>query len=113
MHAFLLAAAILFSTEAKVWYGALLEDSGYGRLPFEQAAFLIQEKSGALTLAPWESRGHHHASYRGTIPQGTIAIVHTHPANQPQPSAHDRNEASRMGLPVVVVTPSGVRVAMP
>ena len=113
MHALVLALAVLFSAEAKFWYADLLADAGYGRLTTERAAFLIAEADGGLTLAPWELRGYHRASYRGVVPERTIAIVHTHPAHLPKPSAHDRAEARRLGMPVVVVTPSGVEVAMP
>ena len=113
MHALVLAMAILFSAEAKHWYGELLAEAGYGRFATERAAFLIAESDGGLTLAPWDVRGYHRASYRGGVPERAIAIVHTHPAHLPQPSAQDRAEAKRLGLPVVVVTPSGVQVAMP
>ena len=113
MHALVLALAVLFSAEAKFWYADLLAEAGYGRFATERAAFLIAESDGGLTLAPWEVRGYHRASYRGVVPERAIAIVHTHPAHLPQPSTHDRAEARRLGLPVVVVTPSGVEVAMP
>ena len=113
MHALVLALAVLFSAEAKFWYADLLAEAGYGRFATERAAFLIAESDGGLTLAPWEVRGYHRASYRGIVPERAIAIVHTHPAHLPQPSTHDRAEARRLGLPVVVVTPSGVEVAMP
>ena len=118
MLAFLLAAALgcgdLCSAEAAGHYAALLEEGGFGRLPHERAAFLIRESGGAITLAPWEaSAGFQRASHRGAIPAGTIAVVHTHPAGSPLPSAGDRDEARRIGIPVVVVTPGAVIAALP
>jgi proteasome lid subunit RPN8/RPN11 len=39
--------------------------------------------------------------------------VHTHPKDTPDPSPQDREEARRLNLPVLVVTPRGVVAAMP
>jgi hypothetical protein len=108
-----LLLALLMSTSAHHWYEAVLVDAGYGRLPHEQAAFLILERDGSLSLAPWESRGVRHARYQGAIPARTLAIVHTHPHGNPQPSAQDRAEARRLGLPVIVVTTEGALAALP
>lgn len=118
MLAFLLAATLgcgdLCGAEATGHYAALLEAGGFGRLPHERAAFLIRESGGAITLGAWEgSAGFQRASHRGGIPPGTIAVIHTHPAGAPGPSAGDREEARRIGMPVVVVTPDGVIAALP
>jgi hypothetical protein len=109
----LLLVALLSSQNAGVWYDHLLAESGHGRLDHERAAFLILERGGALTLQPWNTRGVRHARYRGALPARVIAIVHTHPRNEPRPSARDRAEAARLGLPVVVVTNESVVAAMP
>ncbi len=114
MLALLLAVSMeLASPQAHFWYAQLLADGGYGRWNHERAAFLIREDDGTLTLEPWPSREFRHASFRGVIPARTIAILHTHPASAPSPSARDRAEARRLGLPVVVITPRGVTMAMP
>lgn len=111
MLALLLAASIeLASPQAHYWYDQLLADGGYGRFDRERAAFLIREDDGTLTLEPWPSRGFRHAAFRGAIPPRTIAILHTHPRNTPQPSAHDRAEARRLGIAIVVITPESVIV---
>lgn len=115
---FVLAAVLgcgdLCGAEAIGHYSALLEDGGYGRLSHERAAFLIREDAGPLTLAPWAtSAGFQHASYRGGIPSGAIAVLHTHPLGAPKPSAGDHAAARRIGLPVVVITPAAVIAAMP
>lgn len=113
MLALLLAASLdLASPQALQWYEQLLAEGGYGRLDRERAAFLIRERDGTLTLAPWPHGDFRCAKFRGAIPERTIAVLHTHPARLPQPSARDRAEARRLGLPVVVITPSGAIAAM-
>ncbi|HUR81504.1 MAG TPA: Mov34/MPN/PAD-1 family protein [Thermoanaerobaculia bacterium] len=104
----LLLSAALSSPQAFVWYDRLLAEGGYGRFERERAAFLIEERDGTLTLEPWPVSAHRHASFRGTIPPRAIAIIHTHPRNLPDPSAHDRAEARRLNIAIVVVTPRGV-----
>ena len=110
MLALLLFAASfdLSSPQALRWYDVLLAEGGYGRFDRERAAFLIRERDGSLTLEPWSDGGHHHATFRGAIPARTVAILHTHPAKYPEPSARDHAEAKRLGIPVVVITPDGV-----
>ena len=109
----LLLLVTLSSPQAHVWYDALLAQSGYGNLPREHAAFLIAEEDGTLTTQPWTHGALRHATYRGALPARTIAIVHTHPRGEPQPSARDRAEAKRLGVAVIVVTTDGVVAAQP
>jgi hypothetical protein len=117
MLALVLVAALgcgdLCAGAARGHYADLLRSAGYGRFEFERGGFLIRERSGDITFAPWASIDFRRASFHGSIPEGTIAIVHTHPVNAPRPSARDRAEARRLGLPVVVVAPQGVVAAMP
>lgn len=93
----------------------LLRDSAWGLSgAAEHAAFIIDRGDGVLDCMPWP---HTHAYlsevYHGPIPAGTIAVVHTHPAVRPFPSNDDVDEASRIGLPIYVLTISGVRKAEP
>jgi hypothetical protein len=115
--ALILSTTLLFgdlqSPRAISWYGTLLKEGGYGRLSRERAAFLIRESDGSLTLAPWSENGDLHATFRGPIPDGAIAIVHTHPREEPSPSRHDRHEAKSLRMPVLVITPDGVVAAFP
>ena len=99
--------------QAMFWYATLLAESGYGRLPRERAAFLIRETDGSLTLEHWTHGSRRHATFRGTIPMGTIAILHTHPRGDERPSAQDRDEAARLRMPVVVITTERVVAALP
>ena len=117
MYALVLFGVLLFGDltrpQAAFWYASLLEESGYGHLPRERAAFLIREKDGTLTLEPWPAGGPRHASFRGQMPAGAIAILHTHPRGEERPSAQDRVEAKRLRMPVVVITAERVMAAMP
>lgn len=100
----LLLIATLATPQAHVWYEHLRAEGGYGRWSEERAAFLIREDDGTLTLEPWPRGGFRHATFRGVVPPRTIAIVHTHPRRDVQPSAQDRAEARRLGIAVVVIT---------
>jgi proteasome lid subunit RPN8/RPN11 len=117
MLAMLFLAALtcgdLCSPQAAFWYRELLVEGGYGRLPRERAAFLIRESDGTLTLVPWPEGGYRHATWRGAIPARAVAVLHTHPYREPNPSPRDRAEARRLALPVGVITPAGVRFAWP
>ena len=110
---FALGCAELCRAEAIDHYAALLADGGYGKLSIERAAFLIRESDGTLTLESWTNSGFQRAVFRGSIPRGTIAVIHTHPQYAPEPSAGDRAEARRIRLPVIVITPSAVVAAHP
>jgi len=111
--AFLLACGDLCAPDALFWYDHLLAEGGYGRFERERAAFLIRESDGRLTLEPWNGGDFRRARFRGAIPDRAIAIIHTHPRREPHPSMHDRHEAARLALPVIVVTPDAVIAARP
>ena len=108
-----LACGDLCTAEAASHYADLLARGGYGRLPVEYGGFLVRGSDDALTFIPWPRGGFQRAGFQGVIPAGALAIVHTHPRELPDPSAHDAKEARRLGLPVVVVTPRAVTVAWP
>lgn len=118
MHAFLLVLLLssgcgdLCRNEAVVHYAWLFADAGYGHLPRERAGFLIREKDGTLTFAPWSVSDFASAGYRGVVPANTIALVHTHPDfASPWPSARDAGVARRLALSVIVVSKDAVTVA--
>ena len=72
----------------------------------EQAAFIVRTPEGALYFVWWPARDERNSvQWRGPLPDGVIAIVHTHPAWLPMPSKLDRTTASRTRMPVYVVTP--------
>ena len=78
-------------------FGQLLKRGGgiLGRV--EAAAFLVQESDGSLTMVFWPENGvSRKAKFHGAIPQGTVAIVHTHPPEMERPSRGDLAEAKRL-----------------
>jgi hypothetical protein len=72
---------------------------------FEQAAFIVRQPDGDLSMIDWPS-GHffHKATWVGPVPPGVIAIIHTHPLRMPLPSQIDRTEATRTGLTIYAIT---------
>ena len=91
-------------------YADLLAEGGYGRFRHERAAFLVKA-GNRVTIQAWSNGTFQRVTYRGVIPEGTIAIAHTHPRDLPWPSANDREQAKRTGIPIVVITPGSVVVA--
>lgn len=82
----------------------LLQRSRYG-FDAEQAAFLVRRADGSLTLVDWQYGGERNeATWQGAFPEGTIAIVHTHPCWLPMPSGIDKATARRSHVPVYVLT---------
>jgi hypothetical protein len=81
----------------------------------EAAAFLVVTEEGMrCVLWPHDSRSRKQG-FRGSIPAGTVAIAHTHPDRTElrEPSAMDRLEARRLGMPIYVVTNWTIWVAEP
>src|SRR5687768_13067241 len=78
--------------------------SGHGRFDHEAGAFLVLREDGGFDCSLWPAeRAFRRASWSGRIPDGTVAVMHTHPRSLPEPSAHDTREAARIGVPVIVV----------
>lgn len=103
-----LDAATLAHPDIQACMQSVLKEGGYGHLPREGAAFLI-EKDGAFECRMWSRRGGLYSQYwEGVIPEGTVAIIHSHPADRPDPSWNDTVVARRLRMPVFVVTPRRV-----
>src|SRR5215208_6235035 len=86
----------------------------YGRSKFERAAFLLIDETGRFDCHVWPADFQFHkAQWRGRTPDGTAALIHSHPQNFPDPSLQDIMEAMRLGVPVIVVTPAATAMAMP
>lgn len=95
-------------------FAELLELGGYGKRPQERAAFLVLRPHQRFACVIWPpSLGYRREQWTGPIPDGTVAIVHTHPEREPQPSAFDREEAERIGVPILVLTNDSITVAYP
>jgi proteasome lid subunit RPN8/RPN11 len=90
----------------------LLRQGGYGWLNTERAAFIIREANGDYRFVAWPFMHRDlEADYRGTIPDGLVAIVHTHPNIAPKPSPGDCETARRLAVSVFVLTASNIYIA--
>ena len=83
----------------------LLRGARYGMSDREEAAFLIRNRNGAIFFLRWQrSDLPDRAEWRGPIPAGTVAILHTHPNWLPSPSNLDARVALKTEVPVYVIT---------
>jgi hypothetical protein len=111
--AFPLTSLTVRDPQVRRCFSELVDAGGRGRRNDERAAFLVYD-AGTFSCIAWPSRfGYNRAEWNGRIPDGAIAVVHTHPLSMPLPSSHDLREAARIGAPVVVVTPDLVSAATP
>jgi proteasome lid subunit RPN8/RPN11 len=107
------SCGLLCSTDAFAQYSELLARAQFGNSRVEEAAFLVQDSDGQLHAINWKSGESDRVSYAGPRPVHCIGMMHTHPFGATQPSRGDRDEARRIGLPLVVVTRVAVTVAWP
>ena len=107
--------AIFDNVIGKMCFRDLLRDSGWSlNGPWERAAFVIQNPDGSIQCQLWPAKHSYLAeSFNGLVPEHTIAIVHTHPVDYPRPSEQDKQEATRLGMPIYVLTIQGVYKAIP
>jgi hypothetical protein len=120
MRTFIVLVALLGSMEALASDAApdartialswdLLRGAQYGRSTTEHSAFLVSDAKGELQLVKWPGQATSlSATYRGIIPAGTVAIVHTHPNALPNPSRGDAALARKLNLPVYVLTRTSI-----
>lgn len=106
--AYPLGEQILDRADVTLAFDDLLRKSAYGRLGEERAGFLVLD-GDHFRLVLWPPSHKYHAEeWRGKIPEGTVAAVHTHPIAQPEASILDRTEAQRVGIPMFVITQRSV-----
>ena len=87
----------------------VLELGWYGMVDWERAAFLRLRADGTFACDVWGSKlKYQRVDWSGPIPEGTVALVHSHPRSKPNPSQQDIRESERIGIPVIVVTPESV-----
>lgn len=109
-----ITAELVSSATVRKCFADVLARSGYGLYHREEAAFLTMTESGEYGCMAWPSHfQHQRTTYRGSMPNGTVAIVHNHPVNLPLPSSTDRRVARSTGAPVFVVTTRNVSAVMP
>lgn len=71
----------------------------------EHGAFVVRTSEGMLYFVAWPPSGERDIlRWYGRFPEGTVAILHTHPSGLPMPSKLDRNAARGARVPVYVIT---------
>ena len=107
--------AIFDNVVGKMCFRDLLRDAGWSlNGPWERAAFVIQQPDGSIACQCWPQKHSYLAeTFTGFMPANTIAIVHTHPISYPKPSEQDKMEATRLGIPIYVLTIQGVYKTVP
>jgi hypothetical protein len=106
---------IFLSTAGRTCFRNILRESSWGLAgPNERAAFIVEQSDGSFTCEEWPSRHSYLSeSFYGAIPAHAVAIAHTHPVQYPKPSLQDKKEATRLGMPIYVITIRGVYKALP
>lgn len=85
-----------------------------GKAHWEAAAFLRLKDEGHFMCDVWPADNHSGtAHWRGPIPGGTAAVIHSHRRHDTRPSAQDRDEACRLGVPVIVETAKSMTMVLP
>lgn len=75
----------------------------------EQGAFVVRTADGTLYFVVWPpSEEKDMLRWHGRFPDGTIAIVHTHPPWLPAPSKLDMRAARGARVPVYVLTVTSI-----
>lgn len=97
---------------------ALLRDlfvrSGSGTREEERAAFIVKESDGGWSCLLWPSTAtYRSAEFTGRIPEGTVAIAHTHPNSIVKASRKDRDAASSSQLPLFTLTWANITLVDP
>ena len=108
MNAFLVIDVndqFLEDTVIRGFFGDVLRKGGLGYRDIETAAFVVQQADGQYRCVTWPFTGSFQSQkFTGTIPDRSVAILHTHPEARPNPSLKDRETAMITGVPVFVLT---------
>lgn len=106
-------ALLLEDPRVLVLFEDLLRRALLGSQDLERAAFLTIENGRYACLLWPSSREFRRESFRGLIPAGTVAIVHTHPNRMPKASRQDQETAKQTGLPLFTLTRGNITVVDP
>ncbi len=107
--------AHLFESTLRPRAYRLWEESGFGGVAVERAAWVLALDAGNVRWQAWpDEQLYLRAHWRGPVPADAVAIVHTHPdAGNPRPSPQDIETARRIGVPVYAVSRAGIWKAEP
>ncbi len=99
------ADAITSDPSAMAQFFCLFRAAQYGVAEYERAAWIVSS-GGSISLGWWPaSYSHNKETFKGVVPSGAIAFVHTHPNSaSPQPSHDDKDASSNIGLPLYVIS---------
>ena len=104
-------AELLDDPEVAALFADLFRLAGMGTRDLERAAFLVREPDDTWSCLLWPSNaGFRSEQFRGAVPEGVVAIVHTHPNRIVQASAQDVRTAVATGLPVFTITWANITV---
>jgi hypothetical protein len=71
----------------------------------EHGAFVVRTSAGRYYFVRWPPLGRNDLLiWRGRIPAGTVAIIHTHPDMRGSASKYDAMTAQRTRVPVYILT---------
>src|SRR6266550_1492511 len=103
--------AVLGDHSTLIWFSHLVSRSFSGFVTSESAAFLVMQADGTIGCIDWPSTHQFkQARWSGPLPDGVVAMAHTHPLSSPQPSTDDVKAAMRTRLPTFVLTPKLITV---
>ena len=103
------ASAELLHDEVVLSFCRVLSKKAIVERHIEQGAFVVQTAGGLQYFVAWPPTEERDvARWYGHFPDGTVAIVHTHPPHLPEPSKLDIAVARRARVPVYVITPSRI-----
>jgi hypothetical protein len=108
--------ALLDNESARACFAQVLALGGYGQRSEERAAFLVLRDPGSLSFSCvlWPARHtFRREQWSGRIPDGAVAILHTHPVVTPDLSSHDVTEAQRLGIPILAITARSIEMVDP
>ena len=107
-------AAVAAEPELMALFRDLFIRSGNGTREDERAAFIVKEKDGGWSCLLWPSTAaYRSAEFTGPIPEGTVAIAHTHPNAIVKASRQDRDAASSSQLPLFTLTWANITLVDP
>jgi hypothetical protein len=90
----------------------LWERTGFGwdEKRTEKGAWVIRDQEGRYQWMEWPDWEERNAiRWKGTIPEGVVAQVHTHPnTSYPEPSKQDADVAKELHIPVYTVSQAGI-----
>ena len=114
MHVAILIAALTLDQHVLRMFTEVLRRGDAGLMSTESAAFIVRQRDGDVQCVAWPRTYEvHAATYKGAAPEGTVAIVHTHPVEWPEPSQGDRAIARQLAIEVFSVTRSDIWEADP